>query len=83
MAIKKAFNTQCAQFYDVHAWDFSDTLMKDFQIMCNRCVRRILQLSYATHARFLSQIIEISSATIQIYCQFLKVCKVMKHAKNS
>ncbi len=65
MAIKKAFNTQCAHLYGVPAWDFSDVLMKDFQIMWNRCVRTILQLPYATHAIFLPQIMEISSTTEQ------------------
>ncbi len=70
MAIKKAFNTQCAHLYGAPAWDFSDVLMKDFQIMWNRCIRRILQLPYATHTRFLPQIMEISSATDQIYGWF-------------
>ncbi len=43
---------------------------------------RILQLPYATRTRFLPQIMEISSATDQIYGWFLKMCKVMEHAKN-
>ncbi len=51
--------------------------------MWNRCVRRILQLPDATHTRFLLQFMEISSATDQICGQFLKMCKVMEHAKNS
>ncbi len=83
IAIKKAFNTQCAHLHGAPAWDFSDVLMKDFQIMWNRCVRRILQLTYATYTRFLPQMIEISSVTDQIYGRFLKMFKVMEHAKNS
>ncbi len=83
MAIKKAFNTQCAHLYGASAWDCSDVLMKDFQIMQNRCVRRIFQLSYTFHTRFLPQNMEISSATDQIYGRFLKMYKVMDHAKNS
>ncbi len=83
MAIKKAFNTQCAHLFGAPVWDCSDVLKKDFQIMWNRCVRRILQLLYAAHTRFLPQIMEISSATDQIYGWFLKMCKVMEHAKNS
>ncbi len=35
-----------------------------------------------THTRFLPQIMEISSATDQIYGRFLKMCKDMEHAKN-
>ncbi len=66
-AIKKAFNAQCAHLYGAPSWDFSHVLMKYFQIMWNRCVMRILQLPYATHTRFLPQIMEISSATDQIY----------------
>ncbi len=83
MAIKKAFNTQCAHLYGAPAWDFSDVLMKDFQIMWNMCLRRILQLPYVIHTRFLPQIMEISSATDQIYGRFLKMYKVMEHAKSS
>ncbi len=33
MATKNTFNTQCAHLYGAPAWDFSDVLMKDFQIM--------------------------------------------------
>ncbi len=33
--------------------------------------------------RFLPQIMEINSATDQIYGRFSKMCKVMEHAKNS
>ncbi len=58
-------------------------LLHDFQIMWNRFVRRILQLPYATHTRFLPHIMEISSATDEINGRFLKMCKVMEHAKNS
>ncbi len=69
--------------YGVPAWDFSDVLMKDFQIMWFKYIRRILQLPYATHTRFMPQIMEISSATDQTYGLFLKMCKVMEHAMNS
>ncbi len=79
MAITKAFNTQCAHLCGSPSWDFSDVLMTDFQIMWNRCVLRILQLPYVAHTRFLPQIMEISSATDQIYGRFLKMCKVMEH----
>ncbi len=33
MATKNTCNTQCAHLYGAPAWDFSDVLMKDFQIM--------------------------------------------------
>ncbi len=81
--IRKAFNTQCAHLYDALAWDFSDRSVSDFQIMWNRCVRRMFQLPYAIHTRFLPIIMCISSAsTDQIYGRFLKLCQVMQHSKN-
>ncbi len=83
MAIKKAFNTQYAHLYSAPAWNFSDVLMKDFQIMWYRYVRRILQLPYATQTRLMPQIMEISRAIDQIYSRILKMCKFMEHDKNS
>ncbi len=68
--------------YGVLAWDFSDRSVSDFQIMWNRCVRRMFQLPYATHINFLPFIMCISSATNQIYGRFLKLCHVMEHSEN-
>ncbi len=80
--IRKAFNTQCAHLYGVMAWNFSDRSVSDFQIMWNRCVKRMFQLPYATHTRLLPIIMCISSITDQIYGRFLKLWQVMQHSEN-
>ncbi len=47
-------------------------------VMVNEYGTGVLQLPYATHTRFLPQIMNISSATDQIYGRFLKMYKVME-----
>jgi hypothetical protein len=80
--VKKVFNTQCAHFYGAAAWNFNDNSVREFQVMWNRCVRRILKRPYATHTRFLPLIMEISSATDQIYGRFIKMCRAMEKSEN-
>ncbi len=58
---RKAFNTQCAQLYEAAAWIFRDKAVSEFQTTWNKCVRRIFNLPYTTHTRFLPHILEIST----------------------
>ncbi len=81
-AAKKAFDAQCAHFYGAPAWDFSDRAVAEFRTMWNRCVRRVLRLPYATHTRFLPLIKDISSASNQVYSQFLKMHNKMEISDN-
>ncbi len=45
-------------------------------------VRRIFNLPYTTHTRFLPHILEISKVTDQIYGHFLKMVKTMEQSNN-
>ncbi len=47
--LQNIINMMPPAMYGSPASDFSDVLQKDFQIMWNRSVRRILHLPYATH----------------------------------
>ncbi len=57
---------------------FVDKVVSKFQTTWNMCVRRIFNLPYTTHTRFLPHILEISTVTDQIYGRFLKMVKTME-----
>ena len=71
--ISKIFNTQCAHFCGAQAWRFEDSAVEEFQVMWNRCVRRVLSLPHMTHRRYLPHLIGAPSAMDQIYCRFIKM----------
>ncbi len=76
--VRKAYNTQCACLYVTAAWNVRDKAVSEFQTTWNKCVRRIFNLPYTTHTRFLPHIPEISTVTDQIYGRFLKMVKTME-----
>jgi len=49
----KIFMAQCAHFYGCQAWNLGDPSVKSFCTMYNRCVRRILDVPYRTHTRYI------------------------------
>ncbi len=80
--VRKAYTTQCAHLYGAVAWIFRDKAVSEFQTTWNKCVRRIFNLPYTTHTRFLPHIREISTVTDQIYGCFLKIIKTMEQSNK-
>ena len=80
--ISKIFNTQCAHFYGAQAWRFEDSAVEEFQVMWNRCVRRVLSLPHMKHRRYLPHLIGAPSAMDQIYCRFIKMQQKMESSTN-
>ncbi len=80
--VRKVFNSECAHFYGAQAWSFDDKHVRDFQIMWNRCVRRVLCLPYRTHTRYLPHILGVCNATDEIYSRFINMVNVMQNSKN-
>ncbi len=80
--LRKAFNTQCAHLYGTPVWNFSDKSVQNFQITWNKCVRRLFQLPYTTHTRFLPLVLDTSLVMDQIYGRFLKLVNVMCYSRN-
>ena len=79
----KVFNTQCGHFYGAQSWNLTDSAIKDFQVMWNRCIRRILEVHFATHTRYLPHLIGTKTALDQISERFVKLVNTMQNSNNS
>ncbi len=71
-----------AHLYGAAASNFRDKAVSEFQTTWNKCVRRIFNLPYTTHTRFLPHILEIGTVTDQICGCFLKMVKTMEQSNN-
>ena len=80
--IRTVFNSKCAHFYGCQSWNLNDRSVKEFQIMWNRCVRRILNLHYCTHTKLLPIILNTLSAYDQIQLRIVKIIQSMLQSKN-
>lgn len=80
--IKTVFNSKCAHFYGCQSWNLLDKVVKDFQTMWNRCVRRILKLPNCTHTRLLPILLDSLSAYDQIQVRIVKIVQSMLESKN-
>ena len=80
--IRKVFNTQCGHFYGTQAWNLTDSAIKDFQVMWNRCIRRVLEVHFATHTRYLPHLIGTKTALDQISERFVKLVNTMQTSSN-
>jgi hypothetical protein len=80
--LSKVFNSQCAHFYGAQAWNFEDKVVSVFQTTWNRCVRRMFNLPYQTHCRYLPHIVGTSNANDQIYGRFTKMLVNMENSDN-
>jgi hypothetical protein len=81
--ISKVFKTKCCHFYGTQIWDFNNhRSLKEFLVMWNRCVRRLLCLPHRTHCRFLPHIVGSRSPHDQICSMFLRQVKTMMLSDN-
>jgi hypothetical protein len=80
--IKTVFNSKCAHFYGCQSWNLMDRSVKEFQIMWNRCVRRILSLHYCTHTKLLPIILNTLSAYDQIQMRIVRIVQSMLKSMN-
>ncbi len=81
--ISKVFISKSAHFYGTQAWNFKDKAIEDFQRAWNWCVRRLLNLPYETHRRYLPSLVGTSSPKHQIYTRFVKLVSKMKNSENA
>ena len=80
--IRKVFNTQRGHFYGAQAWNLTDSAIKDFQVMWNRCIRRVLDVHFATHTRYLPHLRGTKTALDQISERFVKLVNTMQNSNN-
>lgn len=81
--VRTVFNSKCAHFYGCQSWNLSDRCVKDFQVMWNRCVRRILKLPNCTHTKLLPILMNTLSAYDQIQIRIVKIIQSMLVSKNA
>ncbi len=81
--ISKIFTSKCAHFYGTQAWKFKDKAIEDFQTAWNRCVRRLVNLTYEPHRRYLPSLFGTHSAKHQIYSRFVKLESKMENSDNA
>ena len=80
--ILKVYRSKCCHYYGTQAWQFQLNPLKDFTVMWNRCVRRLLCLPNMTHSRFLPHISGMCTPHDQICNSFLKMLSNMRISDN-
>jgi exonuclease III len=79
----KVFYSQCCHFYGTSAWRLNDRSVQQFHTMYNRCVRRVLELPYRTHTRFLPLLSGSANSQDQVVARFVKMLCTALDSDNS
>ena len=80
MSLVNVFRSQCSM-YGAQAWCLSDSSVRTFHSTFNRCIRRILELPYATHTRFLPELSGIPNSKdseVNLLLSFTTPCLKVK-----
>ena len=75
--IMQVFNSQCCHYYGSAAWNLADNNVSQFYTMYNKCVRRLLDLPYKTHTRFLTAFTKRKCIQDQIAARFKQLLASM------
>ena len=71
--LMQVFNSKCCHYYGSAAWNLTDKHVSQFYAMYNKCVRRLLQLPYKTHTRYLTAFTQRKCIQDQIADRFIKL----------
>ena len=74
--------TQCCHMYGCQAWNLADRKVNEFHNTWNRGVRRLLNLPYQTHRRFLPQIAGMQNSESQVFKRVVKLAQSMCVSDN-
>ena len=80
--IKELFNSKCAHLYGCETWDQSDPSICRVYTAWNRGVRRLFNLPYTTHTRFLQAFTCTPHAKEQVFIRFYKMVRTMMKSYN-
>ena len=80
--ITATFQSKCAHLYGCQSWNLQDKSIREFQVMWNRCVRRILKLPNCTHTKLLPFLLDSLSVMEQIQLRFAKIAQTMLKSCN-
>jgi hypothetical protein len=77
----KILQSQCS-FYGAQAWHLRDSSVRSFHSTFNRCIRRIMNLPYATHTRFLPELSGLPHSKDSIANRMMKLYITMWKSSN-
>jgi PAS domain-containing protein len=75
------FSSQC-HLYGCQAWNYTDPSTDNMYTMWNRSARRLLGLPQQTHTRYLSHLLDVPHAKVQVFRRFTKMVKNMIASDN-
>jgi hypothetical protein len=78
----KLFVSYCSSYYGCHLWEMSSFVHGPLQITWNKCMRRIWQLPYKTHKRYLTFICGDLLLYDQIIIRVIKLLFCMLNNPN-
>ena len=70
--IYKLFNTFCMAHYGSQLWDYSNPSVEMLYVAWRKCIRKIFNIPYNTHCRFLHHICKDSSIQVKLHRRFMK-----------
>ena len=76
------FRFQCCHHYGCQSWDLCDPKTMDYYTMWNRAVRRLLDLPFQTHRRYLPHLAKMPNAESQIFSRYVQQVKTMCSNRN-
>jgi len=71
----KLFKTYCMPLYGCVLWDFTSKEMSQFFTQWRKCIRRLFNLDYKTHCKYLPAICEDIPVEVQMFKKTNKICK--------
>jgi len=80
--LMEVFSSQCSHMYGAQTWNFKDKSVKSFHTMWRRCIRRLLDLPWQTHSRFLPDLTGLKSSEDKVMAMFVKCVKKMLGCDN-
>jgi hypothetical protein len=81
--LSEIFNSKCVHLYGCEAWDLLDPSVDKFYKTWNRSVRRLYDLPFTTHTRFLPEFAQRPLVETQVFKRFCKMFGTMLHSNNS
>jgi hypothetical protein len=76
------FQSQCCHLYSCQAWNLSEGKVQQIFTTWNRGVRRLLNVPWMTHSRYLPHLAGMPSAEAMVYRRFVKMARTMTEHKH-
>jgi hypothetical protein len=76
-------NIYGTSFYGCTLWDLYSKSASQLYVTWNIALRRLYNLPYKTHTRFLEHISDLRHVSVSLKLRFIKFCKTLAYSKNS